>query len=223
MASLMWFVTLGLTLAVTVNTVVRPSHSISRRGGVAGLTSPGRALLRKNWEFVFRLTFLMLTGVFVPGSRATFLLLRKKAKTSLKLLTNSLYSSDPNTKLNFRTVPLGTKSNSRTVASLVFAGAIIASRSVSPGVPKPLLVPVDLFGPTTESARPVLRIMPASKPMLGMPPVNLADEVLVPLYVTLLNVTPVPTRVWTRFVGVRPVVRSVGMMAGTSRLSKFSR
>jgi len=59
----------------------------------------------------------------------------KKPKVSLKLvLTYSLYSSEAKTYWKNTVAPLGTKSNSSTVASAVVTPDR-ASRSVSPGAP----------------------------------------------------------------------------------------
>ena len=57
---------------------------------------------------------------FVPGTTAMLTPLTKKTKTSLKLVfEKSLYSSDENTYWNCTVEKVGTKSNSRTVASKV--------------------------------------------------------------------------------------------------------
>src|SRR5438270_7482364 len=104
---------------------------------------------------------LMLTGVLLLGSRATLLLLRKKAKTSLKGEVfggaNSGYSSDPNTYWKVRVAPVGTKSNSKTVASLVVLGATIWSSCGSPGSPRSPVALSVLLGPMTFWAKPLLR------------------------------------------------------------------
>src|SRR5262249_21968894 len=140
----------------------------------------------------------MLTGVALPGIRAMLVLLRKNAKTSLKTSpTNSLYSSEPKTYLNFNVLPCGMKSNSRMQASLVVKGATIVVRAASPGRPRLVLAKAVEEAATTSLASPVLRTIPLSKPMTEEevlpPPENRPKEPAapkVPLKLTFETVMP---------------------------------
>lgn len=103
-ANFMWFVSLGVTVAVHSSTTVRPSNSVwivagpgsvrelfrNKSGFVASVPSPSGPALT-----VLTLTALSPAGV---GTVAQFSPLTKKPKTSLNSsLTYSLYSSEPNT------------------------------------------------------------------------------------------------------------------------------
>src|SRR5688500_1872990 len=93
-------------------------------------------------------------GVVVDGTTARFTPSSQNANTSLKDPTYSLYSSDPNTKSNDTTVPLGIKSNSSTAASYVVWTAN-AVRSGSPGLPTAVLEPSLRFVPEIAVMFPV--------------------------------------------------------------------
>jgi hypothetical protein len=138
----MWFVTPALTGTFTDSTTVMPSISVSSGAAVGNWKS----LLMKNCGFEIgidvslespSLTVLTDTAVFVPGSKAAFAPFTNSPNTSSKNPTSSLYSSEANTYLKFTVLPTGTKSNSRSAASIVaveFDGSS-ACRSASPGNP----------------------------------------------------------------------------------------
>ena len=76
---------------------------------------------------------------------------------------------------------VGIKSKDRTVASKVLESGTPAklAKSVSPG--RLLQVSALLvLGPTTLAAAPLLRIIPESKPIIPVPPVNVPEEMPIP-------------------------------------------
>src|SRR3712207_2137018 len=116
---------------------------------------------------------LIATGWDVPGTTATFVPFRKKAKTSLKVpLENSLYSSEPKTYWKEIVEDVVVKSNLRIAASAVELPLASACSAGSRDVPFNRLVASERFGPGRELAAPVLRGRPLSKPTLVAPPVN---------------------------------------------------
>ena len=92
---------------------------------------------------------------------------------------------------------VGTKSNSSTAASFVFVAAKTL-RSGSPGSPLSTLMAVLQFGPTTLRTEPVLSTMPLLNPIMFELLEKVPAARLAPRYVTLLIVTPGPTRLWAR-------------------------
>jgi hypothetical protein len=143
----------------------------------------------------------MDTGVLVPGIIATFVPSKNIAKISLKELTNSLYSSDAKTKEKESVFADGTKSNSSIEASCVALPAK-TSRFTSPGVPKPVEIYAELLGPTAEIDMPDESIIPPSNPITPVPPVNIPLALLLPVYTSFENVTPVPIRFAARLLAL---------------------
>jgi len=139
-----------------------------------------------------------------PLTSAQFAPFTKNAKTSLnELWTNSLYSSEAKTYWKTTVSPVGMKSNSRTAASSV-VNPDSASRLASPAVRFAVVMPSSTFGPTTLTTSPELKMIPDSKPMMPVPPVNLPAATHAPVKVTFDTETPAPARSFARSVGVIP-------------------
>ena len=127
------------------------------------------------------MTVLMVIGVVVPGINAMLTPSTRNANASTKpLLTNSLYSSEANTKSKNRSPPSDSNWNSNEVASNEVTPDA-ASKSGSPPFPFTVVVLGPEFGPLISPALPLVRTIPDSIPIELLPLVNVPAAFAPPL------------------------------------------